>query len=338
MEFYDRKVCGFDNFRIGFPEYKKSIFKNKIEIITDGHGKICGVTNKDSVEFLYIPSEEEGVQISEIKEEAFSGLKMLRRVELSDNLKIVGKRAFYNNKSLDEVVFPESVETLNEGVFEKSSLKKFCFPSSVKYVPSKCFLDCSSLGFIKLPNNLRSIDLLSFSGCKKLKKVDLPPLLSKIGDGAFLDSGIMTLTLPKNIRRVGEMVFSRCIFLKSIYYDGNYDEYKRIEFSKDWNKGLDENCNIYIKEENRWVNIKECKEKDRVLDKKESDALSLLDLTSMPKSEEELLSSFRKIALRFHPDVITKLNLDKEFMAYAEDRFIKAKEAYEYLLKKMKEY
>ena len=54
------KVNGFHAFRTGWPNYHSSVFRDKVEIVTNGHGRIIGVTNP------YSPNGWEAVQVANV--------------------------------------------------------------------------------------------------------------------------------------------------------------------------------------------------------------------------------------------------------------------------------
>ena len=60
---FDPVRAGFAAFRTNWPHYRNSIFKDKVEVVTDGRGKILGVTNPSSLLYAFLPSSSEGIQI-----------------------------------------------------------------------------------------------------------------------------------------------------------------------------------------------------------------------------------------------------------------------------------
>lgn len=96
------KVNGFHAFRTGWPNYHSSVFRDKVEIVTNGHGRIIGVTNPLSLRYAVIPSSAEGIQILEIGKNAFSECKNLRSIVFSDNLEYCGEGAFAGTENLEE--------------------------------------------------------------------------------------------------------------------------------------------------------------------------------------------------------------------------------------------
>lgn len=81
-----------------------------------------------------------GSGITEIKMEAFRGLKDLREVVLPEGLKKIGFSAFADCIKLDNVVIPEGTTTIAAHAFEKcNKLANITIPKSVKYIGDDAF-------------------------------------------------------------------------------------------------------------------------------------------------------------------------------------------------------
>lgn len=326
--------AGFDAFRTGFPTYNKSIFKNKVEIVTDGMGTIIGVTNSDHLYFANLPNEAEEIQILEVGKGAFASCKKLRTISFSSNLEIIGEEAFKGDENLTSIKLPSTLYELGEAAFEKTGIVSFVFPDGVTTIPPRLFIDDKKLESVVL-NNVNRIGILAFGGCTSLSSIKISERIKEIPEGCFISSGLKEIFLPRSIRRIGSSAFSSCAFLTSIYFDGDKDAFRRIDFGKNWNRGLNSNCSLYLKnEKGEWYNaFKRSSNEDYVHDEKEEKikkALGLFGFDSIP-SLSVLKSVYHKKTLAFHPDRISSLNLDKEFTSFAEKRFCEYKEAYDLL-------
>lgn len=324
--------CGFYAFREGFPSYNKSVFKNKVEIVTNGKGRIIGVTNAEKLLFAKIPDSAEGIQILEVGEGAFKECKKLRHITFSDNLEYVSNEAFSSLPFLERVDCGKGLYEMGEGIFASSSISSFSFPPLIKDVPRRCFADCTKLVGVTFSSTLNSIGILSFTGTKSLRSIDLGQKIKEIPDGAFLSSGITSITIPHSCIYIGASAFSSCKSLLSIYYDGSESDFKRIHFGPNWNRGLNRDCVLFLKDKDGcWYNAFNKERKEEMNGKKETSVekyLKILDLDTLPSSREELTQIYHKKALIFHPDRITQFGLDKEYIEFASSRFREITEAY----------
>lgn len=335
---FDPVRAGFAAFRTNWPHYRNSIFKDKVEVVTDGRGKILGVTNPSSLLYAFLPSSSEGIQIIEVGERAFSSCSSLRTISFSSNLEYVAPYAFSGTSSLESCNFTSTYLEFGEGVFSSSGIKTFSFPSFIKEIPSKFFSDCKRLYSVSMPKALESIGPMAFSGTESLRSIDLGFSLLEIPDGAFLGSAIESIYIPYSVKRIGVSAFSSCHRLGKIWYDGSAEDFRRIEFGMHWNRGIRKDSILYIKDkEGRWVNaFSGKKEEKREEDPKKEEYLSILGLKG-GESKEEIGEAYRREVRKFHPDTISGLDLPKEYMEFASERFMKIREAYDYLILRTKQ-
>ncbi|MBR4614895.1 MAG: leucine-rich repeat protein, partial [Kiritimatiellae bacterium] len=73
----------------------------------------------------------------------------------------------------------------------------------------RCFKGCKDLIGVKLPEGIRSIELLAFSNCRKLKAIVLPDTLEHIGIEAFSATALDDVDL-KNVRVIERCAFKFC--------------------------------------------------------------------------------------------------------------------------------
>ena len=115
-------------------------------------------------------------------------------------VKVIGRRAFYNNDTITSVVIPDSVATIG----------------------SSAFSGCSNLTTVTISENsqLTSIGYNAFSGCSSLTSIYIPDSVTTIGEYAFVScSNLIIVTISENsqLTTIGEYAFSHCSSLTSIY-------------------------------------------------------------------------------------------------------------------------
>lgn len=331
MDIIDESKNGFYTFRVGFPQYsKKSVFFDKCEIITDGYGKIMGVTNPDKLSFLILPPTFEGIQITEIAPSAFKECINLKRVELPETIEEIGEKAF-SHTSIENIKLPSTLYKIGEEAFSYTYLETFVLPLGIKEVPKHLLANSSSLKNVFLPDTITKINTMAFAFCESLVSINLGRNLLEIGDGAFMGTGIKSITLPHTLRCIGLFAFSRCCNLEAIYYDGSARDFRSISFGEDWHKGIREDCALYLKDErgnyyNAFSSLDESEREKEEEEKRKN--LKILGLKEMPKTEEELHKVYRTLVLRFHPDRLSGLNLPPEYSEFAKEKFDELTSAY----------
>ena len=330
---FNPTVAGFAAFRKLWPNYTQSIFRDKVEMVTDGYGKILGVTNANKLLCAKVPSSAEGIQVLEVGEKAFREAKCLRSISFADNLEVVGPYAFSETPSLESCLFASSFVDFSEGVFFSSGIRNFVFPKENTSVPSKMFMDASRLSSVTLPLGLEKIGVLSFAGTKSLRSIDLGFRLTEIPDGAFMSSAIESISIPHSVRRIGVSAFSGCINLSSIWYDGSADDFRRLYFGDHWNRGIPSSCTLFIKDKDGlWCDAFKEKEKNRIKKDREEDervekALAILEMENLP-DHRTLNEKYREMVRKFHPDRISGLDLPKEYTDFASAKFREIHDAY----------
>ena len=139
-----------------------------------------------------------------IGRDAFYQCNSLQEITLPKNLKQVGSYAFFNCNQLKNIIFPSEVETISYHAFEACyNLASIQFPPALKRIEANAFSSCNSLSSINLPG-LTSISNNTFNGCSNLTEVKLPSTLESIGDYAFENCSNLTkvytyTVLPINI-------------------------------------------------------------------------------------------------------------------------------------------
>lgn len=133
-----------------------------------------------------------GDNVKEISESMFRGCVSLKKVRLSERLTSLPNYCFSGCSTLESITIPNSVKTLGEG----------------------CFYQCAMLDNVVIPDSVITIDRYCFDGCKSLKNIKLSENLESLGDRAFTESAIESISLPSKTKYVGS--FESCPNLQSI--------------------------------------------------------------------------------------------------------------------------
>ena len=100
----------------------------------------------------------------------------------------IGYEAFYNCDSLESIVLPDSVTSIEEFAFQWcANLKSITLPDGITEIGGGAFYGCTSLKKITIPDGLTEIGWNAFEGCTSLESVMIPDSVTSIGDNAFLD-------------------------------------------------------------------------------------------------------------------------------------------------------
>ena len=142
----------------------------------------------------------------------------------------IGTGAFLNCRELTKISLPEGLYAIKEELFKECrNLRRVEIPSSVRTIGGEAFYDCGNLSEVLLPEGLESIGAGAFCGCESLKELRFPSTLRRIDDGyetrrhfesvwvgAFTETHIKGINLPKQFEQLGSYSFARCPEIKTV--------------------------------------------------------------------------------------------------------------------------
>ena len=136
--------------------------------------------------------------------------KKVAKVVINEGLVSIGESAFFNS-SVQEIVFPKTLEILEKDIFYycKNLKKVDLSQTKLTVLPASSFF-LSGIEEIILPSTLKEIGAQAFLGTSKLKKIEVPANVKLIDREAFRESGIVTISLPNNISTIAGNAFYLC--------------------------------------------------------------------------------------------------------------------------------
>ena len=190
---------------------------------------VCGFSG-DTSHTVIFQNRNAGKPVIEVGEGLFEN-KGIEEVIITEGYQYIGKRAFFQNERLHQVVMPytlleigdsafegcgnlkritltERLERIGSASFKNTGLKTIVFPKSVYYIGSEAFAGCTEMDKIKIPANIDHIADGMFEGCTQLKKIDFSESLREIGERAFKGcSALDIITIPDSVEKIGETAF-----------------------------------------------------------------------------------------------------------------------------------
>lgn len=193
-------------------------------------------------------------------------MKLLKKVELPATLTSIGDYAFAFCEELQSVTSPESLTAIGDEAFSGcSTLSTITIPYKVAFVGINAFQDCTNLTsvkwdavaceiyhdgnyfyppFIIADNGVSGINSFVFGdkvefipkglcwGLANLQSVALPQSVKCIDDYAFYTSGLQSVTVPANVKRLGVSSFWGCEALESVTLAEGLQEIGNYAFSR----------------------------------------------------------------------------------------------------------
>lgn len=148
---------------------------------------------------LYIPKKIDGIFVKAVTGEFLECLHGFDRVIIDKDNEFfsVVDGILFNKDKTELLCYPPG--RTDESYFVPEGVKMIC----------DCSLNSENLRKIILPAGLENIEQYAVTGCKNLEEI----------------------TIPKSLKRVFMKAFMWCERLKEVYYEGNDEEWKQIDFT-----------------------------------------------------------------------------------------------------------
>ena len=151
----------------------------------------------------------------------------LTSIEIPNNVKSIGDRAFAYCDSLTSIMVDENNEnykSIDGNLYSKDG------KTLIQYAIGK-----TDTAFT-IPNSVTSIGSHAFGNCVSLTSVVIGDSVTSIGSCAFTDcSSLTSVVIPDSVTSIGEYPFYECYSLTSIKYRGSQAQWSDIDKGDDWN-------------------------------------------------------------------------------------------------------
>lgn len=147
---------------------------------------------------------------------AFLDCWTIKSVTIPETVTSIQDYAF-SRTSVRDITIPNSVQSLGEGAFRDSALASITLPDTITSIEDYTFYSCRYMQSFTMPRDLKSIGVEAFFGCEGLTTIDFPYGITTIGDSAFKDCHSLTsINMPTTLRSIGEDAFGFCYALKDV--------------------------------------------------------------------------------------------------------------------------
>lgn len=152
-----------------------------------------------------------GSSLKTIGSSAFQSCSSIKSISLKKPIESIGSHAFYSCSSLSSVDIPNTVKKIGSLAFDHcsklskvniSDLNSWClidFAYSAFTSNITLHIQNSPITIINIPDGISEIKPYAFDGFTNITGVTFPKTVKKIGENAFRRCGINSLALPENL-------------------------------------------------------------------------------------------------------------------------------------------
>lgn len=162
--------------------------------------------------------------VTAIKYEAFSDCENLLSVVIPESVQEISKNAFRGCELLSGVQILGKSTTVGERAFMNCNIENLTHP---------CLTIKNGLA-------IESSKVLYFT--KPAEKIVIPDGITEIEEQAFQECKMVSVVIPKSVKKIGWVSFVRCKKLRSIDFGGTVAEWQSMEKDDFWNDEVPAKC------------------------------------------------------------------------------------------------
>ncbi len=162
---------------------------------------------------LKIPEYIDGKKITEIGEKAFGGCKNVTSLELPDSVEILGGCLLGGSG--------DSLASLKLPAKEIKTVKPMYWHLDLPWAQTPCdqldgydypFSGCSKLRNVEIPKGWTKVADYLFADCSGLENVEISDTVTELGRNAFEDTKISYVVIPDSVKTIDYECFAGCPF------------------------------------------------------------------------------------------------------------------------------
>ena len=176
------------------------------------HAELIRFNRDSDAESVEIPAEADGLPVTVIRADAFSGCSKLKSAVIPDSVKYIGDGAFAECIGLTDISIPNSVTGISTYLFSGCrNLTNIVIPYRVTNIGKGAFSHCSALTGITIPDSVEMIGEQAFSYCGGLIHITMPGCMTSIGTEAFAYcTNLEAVTFLNDDVQIAERAFMGC--------------------------------------------------------------------------------------------------------------------------------
>ncbi len=121
------------------------------------------------------------------------------------------------NKPETTYTVPDGCTSLADWSFNYAASLETLDLNQVTELGADCFIYCTALQQVTLPEGITALNGAAFYGCSALESITLPSSLQTIGEHCFgACTALTSVTIPEGVTTIGSSAFLNCLSLKTV--------------------------------------------------------------------------------------------------------------------------
>lgn len=257
-EFISAKVDEKTSFR--YDEYEDYVIVTGINGAPDeleipetlGNKEVKAIADGAFADMGWVKEIEIPDTVAEIGEKAFYGSVGAEKISLSECLYSIGASAFFGARNIENIRLPLGLKIIGGFAFaDCEKLEGIAIPKGVTSIGGGAFQNTEWLkgqteDFVIAGNNI----LIHYNGEEEkvtipedvkvvsafcdnffVKETVFPESVKEIGEFAFVNSSVKTITLSENTKKIGNSAFDSCLYLEKVVLNEKLQEIGSFAFA-----------------------------------------------------------------------------------------------------------
>ena len=216
----------------GCPLSSDFVLPKNISSIGDGaFGRGCGITiPKDHP---YFTVDEYGVLFNRDKTRLVLALSPIKgKYEVPEGVQTIQGWAFGGCKAMTEIVFPNTVTEIGPYALCGIGAASVRLPEGLTTIEEGLLATCKNLISVYISDSVTRIERKAFEFNYDLRVIRFSDNLQYIGEWAFQNVYMQSVTLPDTLQEIAKGAFSTCSSLSNVYFYGTKEQWQSIKIGE----------------------------------------------------------------------------------------------------------
>lgn len=212
----------------GCPLSADFVLSKNISSIGDGaFSRGCGITIPE--DHPYFIMDEYGVLFNRDKTKLILTLRpIIGKYEVPEGVQTIQGYAFSGCNAMTEIVFPDTVTKMGPYALTGIGAGYVRLPEGLTVVESYLLATCRNLIGVYIPDSVKRIEDHAFDANYDLRNIRISNNLEYIGEWAFQNVYVGSISLPASLQEIAKGAFSTCTSLNRVTFCGTTQQWKAI--------------------------------------------------------------------------------------------------------------